>query len=173
MIPSFIIHASQSHDRDSLVKTLCHETNAEVVEAILLDNRLLGCCLSHLKVAHLAREQYPTLPYLVLEDDCVLHPGWREGVWDLSGEIVYLGFNDKHSTGVLFGTHAMLISPNARDYLIKHLEQKIRSASVPAYDWLCWQLWIEGQFEVGYPDEGNHYCEQKKGLQSLITGNIR
>jgi hypothetical protein len=173
MIPAFLIHSSDSHDRDDVVKNILDEVNVEIVEAIVLDNRLLGCCLSHLKVAHLARQLYPNLPYLVLEDDCVLKPGWKEGVWDLSGDVVYLGYNDKHSTGVLFGTHAMLISPAARDYLIEHLEQSIRSSKVPEYDWLCWKLWMDGKFEVGSPDQKDLYCEQKKGLVSLITGNIR
>lgn len=174
MLPTFLIHSSDSKDRDEIVANLVNETNAEIVEAIILDNRLLGCSMSHLKVAHLARHLYPNAPYLVFEDDCVLKPGWNEALSNLSGEVVYLGYNDRHVSGVLFGTHAMLIYPKARDFLIEHLEAELRKTvfTLPI-DWLCWQLWQKGQFEVGYPDQKDVYCEQKKGLVSLISGNIR
>lgn len=173
MIPTYIIHNTACEDRKETIKNLIEKTNGEIVEAIYLENRLLGCCLSHLKVAHLSKKLYPNAPYLVLEDDCVLHPGWDEALSDLTGEVIYLGYNNKHSTGVLFGTHAMFVSPIARDYLIEKLEKKIKSTSFPAYDWLCWQLWVEGQIEVGYPEKKDKYCEQAKGLKSTITGNIR
>lgn len=173
MLPTYILHSSDSKDRDELVARLLDETNGYIVEAIILDNRLLGCCMSHLKIAHLSRKLYPNLPYLVLEDDCVLHPGWKDALCDLSGDVLYLGYNDKASHGVLFGTHAMVISPHAREYLIEHLEQAIKKTTFPAYDWLCWQLWKEGEFVVDYPKTKDVYCEQQKGLRSLISGNIR
>lgn len=173
MYPAFIIHASCSQDREPYVKKLQEETDGRVVEAELLENRLIGCCLSHLKVARLAETLYPSSPYLVFEDDCVLTPDWKDSL-DLSGDVVYLGYNDKASFGTLFGTHAMLITVKARNLLIQHLEKYMFEKTMfPAYDWVAYYIWKDYNLDVQYPEEGNRWAYQAKGLTSLITGHER
>ena len=172
MIPAYIIHSSACEDRDILVKKLIEETGATVVEAVYPGNPTLGCSLSHYKVAAWAKKIHPDLPYLVMEDDCVFFPGWKEALFDISGEVVYLGYNDKLSHGLLTGTHAMLIYPRARDAILEKLPLLMKEKALP-YDWLVWKLWIDENISVGFPDKKNQLCEQAKGFRSTITGNIR
>lgn len=172
--PAFIIHSSTfSADRKSYVTALQEETGATLVEATLLDNRLIGCSLSHLKVAQLANQMYPDSSYIVFEDDCVLTSDWKDGLRDLSGDVCYLGYNDRGSDGILYGTHAMIISVKARQKILDYLPFLLQISSFPAYDHLCWSIWKGSFCTVGAPICGFLWAYQAKGILSLITGNPR
>lgn len=173
MIPAFVIHASFSKDRDQYVKQLQDKAGATVIEAIVPGNPLIGCCMSHLKVAQTAKNLFPDSAYIVFEDDCVLNENWQDALTDLSGDVCYLGYSDKASTGLLFGTWAMLLTPKARDALISWLPHMIETSSYPAYDHLCWKIWEGAKFAVGKPDDGYKYCNWARGLLSLIQGGIK
>ena len=174
MIPAFIIHSSSCHERHQVVQQLQEQTNAILVEAIILPNRKEGCMESHLKVAKQAQEHYPNQSYLVFEDDCVLNPNWREAIKTPS-DVTYLGYNELCSYAV-FGTHALLISPKARDILLETTRKHATAVTDPwAFDWIL--SFICKTYKVSHTkpsrEDRNKYCFQKLGLKSQITGNIR
>jgi len=176
MIPAFVIHHPSSSERSEIVKDLVEKTDAVVVEAILLSDGKAGCRASHLRVAHLAKEQYPKSHYLVFEDDCILSEDWKDCLAGMEmADVLYLGYNDKcsHTT---FGTHALMISPRARDKILletENLADKVidKGAFDHILSKLCRQ---EGLLTcMPPPDEKSRWAYQKKGLRSLITGNLR
>lgn len=173
--PRFIIHSPTSTDRVEIVKTLQKQTRATVVAATMLPNGKDGCRASHLAVARLARGLHPTKPYLVLEDDCELLEGWEEALLATDADIVYLGYNDR-STKVLYGIHAILISPRLRDAILKDTEAlKDDVDDKGAFDHILAKLLAIHHFKVASPpfEDRERWCRQTKGLKSTITGKIR
>jgi GR25 family glycosyltransferase involved in LPS biosynthesis len=173
MIPAFVIHNSSSSERDELVKELIRKTKAMVVEGVFERNRKDGCRHAHQNVARLAKSLHPTKHYLVFEDDCVLSEEWEKCVEGMEmADVLYLGYNDKceHTT---FGTHALMISPKARDKILSESE-KLRDQVIDkgAYDHVLSKLCRQEGLLTAMPppDEKDKYAVQKKGLVSTITG---
>ena len=174
MIPAFVIHHTSSKDRIDLVEKIVKETGAIRFQSVWLDDHKLGCMRSHIGVAKLAKSLYPTQSYLVFEDDCELYEGWRD-LLNTTADIVYLGYNDK-STKVIYGTHALYITPKMRDIIIADTERvKDDVIDKRAFDHILSKLIVDHMCSMSYPsyDVREKYCKQSRGLRSTITGKIR
>jgi hypothetical protein len=178
MIPAFVIHDSQCHERDEIVQDIVNKTGAIVVEAILCKHGAEGCTKSHLKAAELAKELFPHESYLVFEDDCCLIDGWDDIVKKNRGaDLIFVGYTDMCEHTV-FGTHSLYVSPKTRDCFLLQAEEIGRSLPMPhtmATDWIYSRLVGRNNLRcvLPMPNEKNIYCFQKKGLRSTITGKIR
>lgn len=176
MLPAYIIHNSSSSERDEIVKELLLKTKGMVVEGIFEANRKDGCRHAHQSVARLARSLHPTKHYLVFEDDCVLSDDWERCIEGMEvADVLYLGYNDKcsHTT---FGTHALMISPKARDKILSDSEKlKDEVIDKGAYDHVLSKLCRQEGLLTAMPplDEKERWAWQQKGLTSTITGQIR
>jgi len=176
MLPAFIIHNSSSSERDDVVKDVQSKTKAMVVEGVFEANRKDGCRHAHQNVARLAKSLHPTSHYLVFEDDCVLSEDWERCIEGMEmADVLYLGYNDKceHTT---FGTHALMISPKARDKIVSGSEQlKDAVADRGAYDHVLSKLCRQEGLLTAMPpvDERKRWAWQKEGLKSTITGKTR
>lgn len=176
MIPAYVIHHHECHDRDTLVADLQTITNAKVVDAVwypsnVYEGRRMGCFLSHLKVASQAKMEYPNGSYLVFEDDCVLYPeAFRWIKKNNNADLVYIGYNDR-SEEVIYGTHALLISPKVRDLILKN-GAKFETAT---YDGFLSDLAKRHKLNVKVPeyDIREGYAYQKQGLISTLTNTPR
>jgi len=176
MLPTFVIHNPSSSERTEIVNQLVQKTKATVVSAVMMPNGKDGCRASHQAVARLARSLHPTKHYLVFEDDCVLSEDWQKCIEGMEiADVLYLGYNGKceHTT---FGTHALMISPKARDKILSESE-KLSDQVVDkgAYDHILSKLCRQEGLLTAMPppDEKDKWAVQKKGLKSLITGQIR
>jgi GR25 family glycosyltransferase involved in LPS biosynthesis len=176
MIPAFVIHNSSSSERTEIVKELLLKTKAMVVEGVFEANRKDGCRHAHQHVARLARSLHPTKHYLVFEDDCVLSEDWQRCLEGMEiADVLYLGYNDKceHTT---FGTHALMISPKAREKILSDSENlKNEVIDKGAYDHVLSKLCRQEGLLTAMPppDEKERWAWQKKGLKSTITGLTR
>ena len=175
MIPAFVIHADSAMDRKPLVDDIVKKTGAIIVEAIMLPYGPEGCTRSHVEVAKLAKELFPHDSYLVFEDDCVLSDGWDEIYkTHLTADIVYLGYND-YCEHTIFGTHALLMSPKARDLFLqqwKRIGETVGNRM--ATDWILSRLIRDNKLHVVLPTkQSKDLAMQKKGLTSLITKRVR
>jgi GR25 family glycosyltransferase involved in LPS biosynthesis len=174
--PSFVIHNPSSSERTEIVKELIKKTGATLVEAVMMSNGKDGCRASHQAVARLARGLHPTSHYLVFEDDCVLSDDWESCIEGMEvADVLYLGYNGK-SKEITYGTHALMVSPKARDKILSESE-KLKDAVVDkgAYDHILSKLCRQEGLLTAMPppDEKEKWAWQKKGLKSLITGQIR
>lgn len=163
-------------ERTEIVKDLLKKTNGMIVSAIMLPDGLEGNRQSHSAVARLARSLHPTKHYLVFEDDCVLSEDWEKCIEGMEmADVLYLGYNDKGSD-ITYGTHALLISPKGRDKILSESEKvgKIvdrKNAMDHILSKICRQ---EGLLTAMPPfHERERWAEQKKGIKSLITNQIR
>ena len=174
MFPSFVIHSPTHTDRNEIVEDIVNKTGAIQFQSYLLSDPVRGCLASHVGVAKLAKSLHPESHYLVFEDDCELLD-WQIPIQDASGyDVVYLGYNDKCEWAT-FGTHALLISPKARDLIIEKVLLWSPVDKKSAYDHLLSRLCREEGLKVCMPkyEMRESFCRQKKGLKSTITGNIR
>ena len=174
MFPSFVIHSPTHTDRNEIVEDIVNKTGAIQFQSYLLSDPVRGCLASHVGVAKLAKSLHPESHYLVFEDDCELLD-WQIPIQDASGfDVVYLGYNDKCEWAT-FGTHALLISPKARDLIIEKVLLWSPVDKKSAYDHLLSRLCREEGLKVCMPkyEMRETFCRQKKGLKSTITGNIR
>lgn len=174
--PAYIIHHSSCTDRDSIVEDLIRQTNGIVVPAVWLEDRKAGCRLSHQLVAKMAKEQHPDSPYLVFEDDCILRENWQECLkfWNEKSDVLYLGYNGKHRKHIVLATHALMISPRARDIIIDHTEDYVEEVeNTGAYDWILNYLCADYKLRMILPLDKDKWCYQQEGLISTITGNAR
>lgn len=177
MPPAFVIHYSACKDRDNLTADLIHKTKATLVESCWLPTEpVKGNLLSHIQVAKLARTLHPTQHYLVFEDDCVLAEDWSECLKGMEfSDVLYLGYNDK-SKEVTYGTHALFISPKARDAIIARAEVlghqvDRKNAFDHILSKICRQ---EGLITcMAKVEEKERYAHQQKGIKSYITGKVR
>lgn len=176
MIPAFVIHHPSHVQRADVVKDLCEKTKAVVFEAHLMSDPISGCMSSHLGVARLAKSLHPESHYLVLEDDCELLEGWDQLLVDVSGfDVTYLGYTDR-CYWATFGTHALVLSPKARDILLeKGADYGQATKPKNTYDHALSELCRKEGLSVRMPQYGMHelFCRQKRGLKSTITGHIR
>ena len=176
MLPAFVLHNSQSVDRDELTNDLVKKTGATIVQSFLLPDTLAGNRASHLQAAKLAKALAPTKHYLVFEDDCVLSDDWKtclEGMGFV--DVVYLGYNGK-SSDVTYGTHALMLSPKARDKILERTESLVGSVDRKgAFDHILSKLCRQEGLLTAMPppDEKEKWAMQKKGIKSLITHQIR
>lgn len=180
MIPAYIIHHKDCLDRKHLVDDLVRKTNGTVVDAVWCADGKEGCRKSHLKVAALAKQEHPHSPYLVFEDDCILTDCWRDMIEKYVRtpghcELVFLGFNDicEHS---IFGTHAILIFPEARQAILDWTEYYADKVFNPgAFDIILSKLITKHHLLYAMPPKVDckKYAYQCPGLTSTITGNVR
>ena len=173
---AFVLHNSSCVERDEIVQELVKKTKATVFQSYLLSDGKAGCRQSHIAVAKLAKSLYPLDKYIIFEDDCVLADDWETCLTGLEfADVIYLGYNDKceHTT---FGTHALVLSPKARDVIIdyaeKHKEDVINKG---AFDFILSLLCRKYGLLTCMPkmQDRERYCHQKRGLVSQITGKIR
>ena len=187
MLPSYIIHNSNQIERKEIVVKIIQITGAKVVEAVWnTQDPIWGCRESHKKVARLAKEEHPDSAYLVFEDDCeILDPRFIYLILEhLDVDILYFGVNgycvhqDPFPLLHNWGTHAMMMTPRARDTLLEKEEKYLNMhfpKGIHAYDALmCVMAECEG-LKVWKPDElnKNRWVRQKPGLKSSISGSIR
>jgi hypothetical protein len=176
MIPSFVIHSSTSNDRTLFVDALVKETGSTVFDAIMTADGKDGCRQSHIAVANLAKESHPNSHYLIFEDDCILSENWKEVLKGYEfADVLYLGYNDKCSKAV-FGTHALYLSPKARDVILFGAERyKDCVENKGAYDWILSLLCRKYGLITCMPKMENKelFCHQAKDMVSLITGQTR
>jgi hypothetical protein len=189
MLPAYIIHNSKQTERKDLVASLIQTTGAKVVEAVWNTvDPIWGCRESHKKVARIAKEEHPDLPYLVFEDDCEILDSSFLNLLMLKEnkniDLLYFGINGycihiqpfpiKHS----WGTHALYITPKVRDTLLEKEElymlMNFPRKEHPFDQLLCVMAFFE-HWSVWKPEEGliNKWVRQKPGLISSISGNIR
>ena len=171
-----MIHDNQCTARDSIVKDLVHKTKATLFQSYMLQNRNEGCMNSHIGVARLAKALHPLSHYIVFEDDCILEEGWEEALKGLEfADVVYIGYTDK-CLEATFGTHALLLSPKARDVIIEHTrEEGLHVQEKFAFDWILSALSRKYGLITCMPkiEDREKWCHQKRGLVSQITGKIR
>jgi hypothetical protein len=187
MLPAYIIHNSKEKDRKEIVQKLIEATGAKVVEAVWnTQDPIWGCRESHKKVAILAKQEHPESAYLVFEDDCeILDPNFIRVIFDhLDADIIYFGVNGYCVHQLPFpllhnwGTHAMMMTPKARDTLLekeaKYLEMPFPRGVHPYDALMCVMAECEN-LKVWKPDEvnKNRWVRQKPGLKSSISGAIR
>ena len=176
--PAFVLHNSSCTDRSEIVNELVKKTKATVFQSYLLPDKKKGCCASHIGALKLSRSLHPLKHTLIFEDDCVLEEGWEEALKGLEfADVVYLGYNDKCEHTV-FGTHALLLSPKARDVIIEHtmdIRNELPSISDGAYDWVLSKLCRKYGLITCLPklEDKEKWCHQQKGLMSIITGKVR
>ena len=176
MIPAFVLHNSSCSEREEIVKDIVDKTKATVFQSYLLPDGKKGCRYSHIGACKLAKGMYPEKHFLIFEDDCVLSDDWADVIKGYEfADVLYLGYNDKCSHTV-FGTHALYISPKARDIILEHTEQfKDDVPNKGAYDMILSLLCRRFGLITCIPREEirEKYASQKKGLISQITGKIR
>ena len=173
--PAFVIHDPSCSERTEIVNELVKKTGAIIVAAVMLPNGKDGCRASHLAVARLARGLHPDKHYVVFEDDCELLEGWEDVLQTTDADVVYLGYTDR-SKKVIYGTHAMRISPNLRNEILKDTEGlKDEVENRGAFDHILSKLLAINRFKVACPrfEDRERWAVQKKGIKSLITGKIR
>ena len=175
-LPSFVIHDPSCSERTEIVNQLIQKTGAILVEAVMMPNGKDGCRASHQAVARLARGLHPDKHYLVFEDDCVLSEDWTKCIEGMQiADVLYLGYNQKTSD-ITYGTHALMVSPKARSKILSDSESlKNLVTDKGAYDHILSKLCRQEGLLTAMPppDEKDRWAWQKKGLKSLITGNIR
>ena len=169
---SYVIHHESSVERNDIIEALKQKTGAIVVDAVWLDDRVRGCLFSHVKVAERAKQDAPGKPYLVFEDDCELLKDIDEILSNLQeADITYLGYNDQsEDKQILYGTHAMVISPPVRELILEVAPQ----VNQP-YDHFLSFLANYFKMRIAKPsyEEREASVRQKKGLISTITGGKR
>ena len=176
MLPAFVLHNNSCLDRTELVRDLVTKTGATVVQSFLLPDRKEGCRASHLQAAKIAKALHPTSAYLVFEDDCVLSEDWQRCLEGMSiADVVYLGYNGK-SESVTYGTHALRLSPKARDKILSETERLVKVVDDRgAFDHILSKICRQEGLLTAMPplSEKGRWAHQKEGLVSLITGQVR
>ena len=187
MLPAYVIHHAEQREREDIVNQLIQTTGAKVVEAVWdTKDPVRGCRESHKKVARLAKEEHPDLPYLVFEDDCeILDSSFLRCILENPRvDLLYFGVNGfcihqepfpiQHS----WGTHALFVTPKVRDCILekesKYMKLRFPMGNHPFDQLLCvmahfehWKVWKPT------PDTMNKWVRQKPGLVSSISRSIR
>jgi hypothetical protein len=183
-LPAYVIHHPSQSERDDLVDRIVAITGAKVVEAVMIkENPTLGCRSSHRKVAELAKAEHPLSAYLVFENDCeILNENFLNLTNDV--DVLYFGITGycthfKPFTHLsLWGTHAMMITPKARDLFLETEHEYLKMNFVDnnhPIDQL-WSVLIQNKYlSYWFPpaQDIQKYVRQKPGLQSSISGKLR
>lgn len=187
MLPAFIIHHENQDDRKDLVKALVEATNGTVIDPVWIpEDPVKGCRESHRKIALFAKEKFPDSPYLVFEDDCeILDPHFLDLIKEHSDvDILYFGVTNYCHHKLPFpvyhswGTHAMMITPKARDIFLVKVDEYL-SLSFPhkkhPVDQIFCVMEAEESLRVWKPDlkSMEKYVRQKPGLLSTIEKTVR
>jgi len=163
----YVIHMADAKERLPLVNKLQKVTGAKIFHALKLPDGNDGCRESHIK---LYREAPPG-PITVFEDDCeIVRPDLLELINQHKDvhDIIYLGVNSVNKNGTSYGTHAMWISPKARDMFLKEGPQK---SGTPIDK--MWNNIIKKYGLRAYkPLKIHEYVRQKSGLRSYISGKV-
>lgn len=178
MFPAYILHHSSTKEREQLVKNLQEQTGAIVFDPVWLpENPPRGCRESHVKLANTMKEINPDSPYIVFEDDCeIIDPGFYSLLSDHPHvDLLYFGvtqygtLNRYHNIPhCSFGTHAMYITPKARDIFLEHWNEIVQEG-IPHID----QIWnvIEHNYSLStwkpQPQDRHRWVRQKPGLPSV------
>lgn len=167
---AFIIHNSSQIMRKHLVDKVVELTGASLFEAIMLKNRVHGCRKSHINVYKLVK---PDEPVIVFEDDCeIIDDSFMNLINEHSSthDLIFFGtvrtFYEDNKVQV-WGTHAMWISPYAKQCFLKH------RPTVPEVDRIWNEVIIKHNLKVWVPPQHDMYVRQKLGLISTITGTPR
>ena len=185
-IPIFLIAMLGNQERKDNIDKLIQQFNPFVVKAVLRTSPHYGNCLSHLEVARKAKLLFPDKPYLVLEDDAeVKDPKFWTLMEDASGaDIVYLGYNGdcNHTTPIntnyIWGTHAVVINPKARDAIIEHFEWANKLdywTKDVGFDSYLTVITHKAGLTYWAPSQEDRYkyiC-QKDGFVSFLSGHTR
>ena len=168
---AFIIH-KECQERKELVDILLQKTNAVIVDPVWCPIfPVLGCLLSHIKVARMGEGGY-----YVFEDDCVIDKDFFD--LPLDADIIYYGINGKALQDKpikcwhYWGTHSLWVSERARKILIDEWEKElsfIYPKGFPAFDEILSVLIHRHNLSYKIYE----YTSQKKGLVSFISGNVR
>jgi hypothetical protein len=169
---AYILHHDQCLDRKDIVQDLRQKTGATVLEACWEEDRNHGCSLSHMKAAWQAKEDAPDRHYLVFEDDCDLLEDIDVILNSFQpADVTYLGYNGLSvKDGLVFGTHALLLSPRARDVILHYADW-----SNEPFDHILSKLCRSFSLTVEKPSfrDKERFACQRKGLVSTITGAPR
>ncbi len=194
MLPAYIIHHTTQQDRQHLVDLLVKATGGTVVDAVWIpEDPIKGCRESHIKVARLAKETYPDSSYLVFEDDCeIIDPHFLNLLKEHPDvDILYFGVTNYSQHSLPFplyhswGTHAMMMTPKARDLFLSKLDEYL-ALPFPynrhPVDQLYCVLEAKESLKVWKPSMNAYsppcetiekYVRQKPGLLSTISKTIR
>jgi hypothetical protein len=187
MLPAYIIHHRKQEDRKDLVQALVNLTGATIVEPVWMpEDAVRGCRESHKKVARLAKEKYPEKAYLLFEDDCeILDSTFLDLLKEHPDvDILYFGVTHyvNHTLPIPIhqscGTHAMMITPKARDIFLSKVDDYLTlpfpHGNHPVDQIYC-VMEVKESFNVWKPDSKSveKYVRQKPGLVSTITKKIR
>lgn len=179
MVPAFILHHMSTKERNEIVAVLQKQTGATIFDPVWLpDDPPRGCRESHVKIAAYMKEHNPESAYIVFEDDCeIIDPNFLSyRSLDPDADIFYFGFTHVGTffkppsfyIKCFFGTHAMYITPKARDLLLEMWEGFVKEG-IRHID----QIWnmIQHRFalRVWKPDlqNRNKWVRQKPGIPSV------
>lgn len=159
-------------ERSSLVRSIVHLTGAQIFEAIIKRRGVDGCRISHTIIYCLVAEHEDIL---IFEDDCeIIDPTFMNLIPEFKSayDLAYIGVNlseINEGNVISYGTHAMWISEHAKKCFLDYV-YKTKTKEVD-------KIWNEVEqmykLRVWRPLESNKYVQQKPGLSSYITGNIR
>jgi len=153
-----------------------------------LTQGMVGCTESHLGVLQYGADMPDLAPFFIFEDDAELLAPFEEvqefvdsieGSWDiiLLGANEYVEFvsseNDYHRINRFWGTHAMLINPKCCAKIMATFEEMKRGGVFPPPDWMYNEAIKQKRLCVYAPVDPERFFRQKKGLISLLTGNVR
>lgn len=187
MLPAYIIHHKKQHDRKYLVQALIDLTGATIVEPVWIpEDPVRGCRESHKKVARLAKQKDPEKPYLVFEDDCeIVDPNFLDVLKEHPDvDILYFGLTHYIQHSLPFplhqscGTHAMMITPKARDIFLSTVDEYLHlpfpDKNHPVDQIFC-VMEVKESLNVWKPNAHSveKYVKQKPGLLSTISKKVR
>lgn len=172
---SYLIHRSECTERKDCVKNIVnHIPNINIINPVwcpILPS--LGCILSHVKVARIAKDGY-----FVFEDDAVISDSSFLDIPLNDADVIYFGTNGSaFQTKPIdcihhWGTHAMYISNKARQLFLDNWEaelQHIYPKGFPAID----EIWSVLIRRFGLEIRIHELIPQKVGLFSYISHSIR
>lgn len=169
---SFVIHNKDCQERKELVDILLNKTKCHIIDPVWCPIfPVLGCILSHIKVARLGEGGY-----FVFEDDAVFNDEFFD--IRLDTDIIYFGINGKAlqhkpiSCIHFWGTHALFISEKARLILLNEWEKELQfeyPKGFPAFDEILSVLIYKHNLSFKIFD----CIHQRKGLVSYISGSVR
>lgn len=185
-IPVFLIAMLGNKERKENIEKLIDKFHPFVIKAVLNNSPQVGNCLSHYQVARMAKLLFPDKSYLVLEDDAEVVD---DNFWSLIEEhkdvdLLYFGYNGvcNHTKPVdleyVWGTHALLISPSARDAIIEKYDEVDKSefwTQYVGFDSLLTVIAHKANLTTWKPslEDRYKYICQKEGYVSFLSGNLR
>lgn len=148
----------------------------------------LGCTHSHIELIHRALKAGEK-SIVIFEDDCefrgvrddvikFIHHANTYGLWDilLLGATEYVESEPVSSeykkVNRFWGTHALILRERGMRAALKAFAKSQKRGDFLPGDWLYNEAIKEGLTCYG-PADPFHFCRQKEGLVSYLTGSIR